>query len=832
MTSLATTPSAEPAAVGEDGADSAPAERPLERVRWREVALVTVLVSVLYLPALGKYTLWDPWETHYAEVARRMLEEHDWIRLKWQDENFRSKPVLTFWMMAAGMKLVGAGEDGGFSGEFTTSWRAEWGIRLPFALFGIFGVVILWYAIARLHSKRAAWLAAVVLATCPYYFFISRQAITDMPSCAMLIGSMALFALAIFEDPDRPLSRWRGGITACHGFLAAFVLLVLPQLLYFTLNLGDTKLRLSPTRGIPGPLVMIPFWVGFVGVAVWTWFATRTTRQVYMYFFYVLSGLAVLAKGPVAPALAGLTILVYLALTGEWRLLLRVELVRGVLIALVVALPWHFAIYLKDGNPWLNEYVNQHLFNRAFKGVFGDRGTFTYFFKELGVGMWPWVALVPGALATLAVQGRARTREEKLRLLVGIWAIVGFFFFAAVQTKFHHYILPAVPALAVLVAFWLDDLLEGRVRFAVAALAVAGIVFLLTSMDVVSNQLRLVNLFIFRYDRPFPTDAPWNIDYTRALLVFAVLGGAALAAMFFQAVRREAVVGACLVAILFTWVAIQDLLVKVAPHWGQRHLHEVYYRNRTIYGVDLQYMGMREFTRDWGSGQDLEVRSVIPETLNVGDPMRVTYMAGGQQGDLYGQVSRIDRSGHRFFIAVAPEERQELAPLVERGRASKDPPRRRYVSINAERMVAWQLNWRGENFYSGGEIFQHRFPDARTVYKDTNNDAFKRYVEEAQKRWPPGRKFWVITEKARLANLGSVLRSTNPGPSFPKAAESVRTEDNSSNKFALGSFVLEAPSDALADRDAPPAAPTAPAAPAAPAPSGASGEWNEPGSPP
>src|SRR5262249_1276296 len=182
------------------------------RVRPWELGLVAAFTLALYIPLLGSYNFWDPWETHYGEVARRMLEEHDWVKLRWQNESFRSKPVLTFWLMGAGMKLFGVANDGGFSGEMVSSSKVEWSIRLPFALFGCAGVICLWYALARLYSKRAAWLAAIILATCPYYFFISRQAITDMPSCALLIGSMALFALAIFDD--RPVARGRYRVNA------------------------------------------------------------------------------------------------------------------------------------------------------------------------------------------------------------------------------------------------------------------------------------------------------------------------------------------------------------------------------------------------------------------------------------------------------------------------------------------------------------------------------------------------------------------------------------------------------------------------------------------
>jgi 4-amino-4-deoxy-L-arabinose transferase-like glycosyltransferase len=78
-----------------------PAARPPRRLALGyELALVVVVATALLLPGVWRYSLIDPWETHYGEVARRMLADHDWVHTDWQNEGFRSKPVLTFWLMA------------------------------------------------------------------------------------------------------------------------------------------------------------------------------------------------------------------------------------------------------------------------------------------------------------------------------------------------------------------------------------------------------------------------------------------------------------------------------------------------------------------------------------------------------------------------------------------------------------------------------------------------------------------------------------------------------------------------------------------------------------
>jgi len=91
-----------------------------------------------------------------------------------------------------------------------------------------------------------------------------------------------------------------------------------------------------------------------------------------------------------------------------------------------------------------------------------------------------------------------------VRFIVAIWAIVAFALFALVPTKFHHYILPAIAPLGVLVAFFLDDLVARRDRLhpLLAALGVA--IALLICRDLMHEPERWIEMFVFRYDRQWP----------------------------------------------------------------------------------------------------------------------------------------------------------------------------------------------------------------------------------------------------------------------------------------------------------------------------------------
>jgi 4-amino-4-deoxy-L-arabinose transferase-like glycosyltransferase len=746
-----------------------------------EVALVLVLALGLLVPGIWRYSLVDPWETHYAEVSRRMLQDHDWIHLDWQNEGFRSKPVLSFWMMAASMRAMGLAENGGYSGEMASSDTVVLAVRLPFVLFGALGLVLLWWMLASLVSRRVAWLAFLIVGTTPFYFLVARQAITDMPMVACLMGAMACFAMAMHAG-DAPLQPiWRR-INALHLFLAALVLFVGWQIVYDAVYFSHRTAL--PVR-FPAPHIVLPLLMllGLIGFVVWALVLdpTRHTRQVYMYWFYALLGVSVLAKGPPALGLAGLTCLLYILITRQWSVLRQVEIPRGILLCALIAVPWHAAMWLTDGRPFLRDYLINHLWRRATVGAHStEQGTFIIFLRQIGIGMWPWVGLLPAAVASLVSTVRGQSREGRVRLIIGIWAITSVAFFSAMQTKFHHYILPAIPALGVLVAFFLDDLLAGRVRrLSLVAMAAAAIVLLITR-DFMGEQKQLIELFVYRYDRPWPQNEPWGVDLSDPILAFGLIFAALMLLLSLRGLRKAALYGMLFCAVLFGYWLMNVYMSYAGMHWGQREAVAAYYQQRQIHGIHITYYGARQVADEWDESEGYMIRTVVPEHLSPGQPMTVEIKleSGPRQTiTMHGEVSRI--GDDRFWITLPGPELAKIEALVQQGRGQKAPARPPQRVLDADRLIAWQLYWRGENFWSGDEIFG-RTEETRTVFKETDNKAFLNYLERQGKK---GRRYFVVTEAGRANNLRTVLPTE-------RAKDSYEILDRSSNKFTLMSFTL------------------------------------------
>ncbi len=191
----------------------------------RQTALFVIFMGLLlYVPFAGSYGLYDPWETHYGEVARQMMERGDAISLWWpgapiDPDHFWSKPVLSFWIMALSMTLFGLRHAP--PGTMALSHRPEWAMRLPFCLCGVLGMVGLYLCVSRFVSRRAGVLAALVAGTSPLYSLVARQAMTDMAFVGPMTMALALGALALFDDEDLPLPRRRSARRPLDVLLAA-----------------------------------------------------------------------------------------------------------------------------------------------------------------------------------------------------------------------------------------------------------------------------------------------------------------------------------------------------------------------------------------------------------------------------------------------------------------------------------------------------------------------------------------------------------------------------------------------------------------------------------
>ncbi len=557
----------------------------------RLTLLVFVGTFLFYLPFLGSYGLFDPWETHYSEVARSMIQQDDYISTFWQDNGFFSKPVLTFWLQATGMRVAGLDQANDIPDEMVRTSAPEWAVRTPVALLGAMGVAFLFWLLARFFGVFAGGAGALLLAATPFYALVARQTITDMPFVAFTTAAMAFFIAGLLYDPKREApetppegrkGRWCARRDPLFFVVAVFLgLLVLSQYVLMASHVDASFVAVGRRFELSGWLVFLPYLILLADVLVSVFRDPEGRGKLYILTGFAFTGLGILAKGFGALFIPVVVFMLYFLVTGEWSRLRRLDFIRGLFVVIAVSFPWHHAMIIRHGGAFFQEYFIHHHFKRAAMGVHGERGLFTYYINQLFFGALPLVPLLPGALGRLVtgkvLPRRLRVRDDRQRatLLLALWALVAFFLFSFMLTKFHHYILPAVVPLAALCGIYLADLRNSEARLRVLPLIVGLIVFAFILRELFLDPAHMLNLFIYKYERLFPYEQPFA-------LWFAILGGCiALATVVLMLRPRPGRPLFIAVTVLFAGYLIYSYIPRVAPHWSQKALHRIYFDCRT-----------------------------------------------------------------------------------------------------------------------------------------------------------------------------------------------------------------------------------------------------------
>jgi 4-amino-4-deoxy-L-arabinose transferase-like glycosyltransferase len=193
-------------------------------------------------------------------------------------------------------------------------------------------------------------------------------------------------------------------------------------------------------------------------IAMLGWYAWyESGRRVYLGAFYIFLALGTLAKGPVAPALAAVIIFLFVALRRDWDAIARSLWIPGILLYLVVALPWYVAVQMRNPE-FFRVFILEHNLARFSANVYHHPQPFWFYLPVFLLAVMPWtVALIVVVWERFRLIWVERRRaflgtENSWALFLLIWMLVPVLFFSASQSKLPGYILPAVPAGALLVS--------------------------------------------------------------------------------------------------------------------------------------------------------------------------------------------------------------------------------------------------------------------------------------------------------------------------------------------------------------------------------------------
>ncbi len=282
--------------------------------------------------------------------------------------------------------------------------------------------------------------------------------------------------------------------------------------------------------------------------------------------FGAFLGLGTLAKGPAAIVLAGGALLIWALATKRWRAAFRLAHPIAIGAFCLVALPW-YAICAVRNPDFLRVFLFQHNFERYLTPVFQHRQPFWFFLPIALLGILPWTILLwPAVRAGLEIW-RKKSWSDSPGFFFACWAIFPLIFFSFSESKLPGYILPAMPALAILCAVALarEFRKNGRSAFKIAiAIGITAIAILIAAL-VASRRINWSFALSGSDAHPMLPPAALAIAATAAFIAALIVASARKSLEDF-ALYSALYIAFCVAIINFAVLPRLDSFYSARPH--------------------------------------------------------------------------------------------------------------------------------------------------------------------------------------------------------------------------------------------------------------------------
>ena len=207
-----------------------------------------------------------------------------------------------------------------------------------------------------------------------------------------------------------------------------------------------------------------PLAIGLLGWYAWY----ETDSKFWLFDIYFFTGVATLAKGPVAPFLAIVIVTAFAALRREWSVLRRSFWWPGALLYFAIVLPWFIAVQHQNSD-FFHVFFLEHNLDRFATDRFQHHQPFWYYLAVILLAVMPWTVIAVRALIdgiqTSLCEWRARSSSncvpcanrpgDAFPEFLVLWAVIPIVFFSFSQSKLPGYILPSIPPITILTGDYL-----------------------------------------------------------------------------------------------------------------------------------------------------------------------------------------------------------------------------------------------------------------------------------------------------------------------------------------------------------------------------------------
>lgn len=237
-----------------------------------------------------------------------------------------------------------------------------------------------------------------------------------------------------------------------------------------TFTLMTTPLFYWQARYLQVDMIFACFLAGSLFFFLWYY---HTNRAYYLHLFFFCSGLAFMVKGPLSIVLTFPVVFIFLLHEKNLGILRPRTILAGVIIFLLVVLPWYIAIYFSEGLPYLYENVIRQNLTRFFD-AWSHKRPFYYYLTTLPLDYFPWSLFLPAGIYIAFTKFKADHRPKFFL----IWFLWMFFFLSISSGKISKYMLPLLPSISIITSY---ALLKKESRYNVVVFSLLSILFLILS---------------------------------------------------------------------------------------------------------------------------------------------------------------------------------------------------------------------------------------------------------------------------------------------------------------------------------------------------------------
>lgn len=379
----------------------AAAAGPRARAAWLWTIALFLLTGVVLLVGSASTGVFDRDEARFALAVREMSERGDWILPTNWGELRTHKPILAYWCALLSQRVLGASP---------LAWR------LPSAVAGLaaLGATV---ALARRHfGAEVALLAGALLASALVFVVEARILTAD----ALLLATTTLAYWAWLELARG--SRGRRGWQLLFWMAVALGILAKGVNVLFLLASAAAASFLRSRRE-PGTAPLRR--AVLVALAAASVFATVPLLGI---------------LGPLLVGVVGVFLIVRRSQTPRVRL----GSSWGVPLCAALVAIWFVPALVRSHGAFLTQGVGHHMLARGASAFEGHAGFPGYYLVASLLAFFPWVLRLPAA-----VRGAWRdpSCEFLLAWVLGPWALL-----EGMASKLPHYLLPLLPAAAIVVA--------------------------------------------------------------------------------------------------------------------------------------------------------------------------------------------------------------------------------------------------------------------------------------------------------------------------------------------------------------------------------------------